>query len=355
MQLDEATLDDILKGTSRAFYLSLAVLPQGARAPLSLAYLLARAADTVADSPADPSLDRQALLEGLRDSIVAYSPALWAERREALALVRPDNLKEQQLLLSVDDLLGLLERTPSDQQGAIRQVVSTLIDGMLWDQQLFTPTEAPTEVTSTDSARLPVPVRAATGLDDEEFERYTYLVAGCVGPFWSRVCAFAAPQLTHLASSERDDIAREFGKGLQWVNILRDVPRDQQAGRYYLPQLQRPDFRPRFLAQARRALSALSTACEYPTLFPSSYLRYRMAVLWLLVLAYRTLEKLFRHGGARELGERVKVPRWEVLTWVGLSPLLVISDSGLKFTLKRLQQRAEQALSTLEEPHAKNL
>ena len=26
-----------------------------------------------------------------------------------------------------------------------------------------------------------------------------------------------------------------FGKALQWTNILHDVPRDLQQGRYYLP------------------------------------------------------------------------------------------------------------------------
>ena len=46
--------DDLLRGllrqVSRSFYLSLAILPRPLREPIGLAYLLARAADTVADT-----------------------------------------------------------------------------------------------------------------------------------------------------------------------------------------------------------------------------------------------------------------------------------------------------------------
>ena len=38
---------DILKGVSRSFYLTLRVLPAELREPIVLAYLLARAADTL--------------------------------------------------------------------------------------------------------------------------------------------------------------------------------------------------------------------------------------------------------------------------------------------------------------------
>src|ERR1700710_382709 len=43
-------LGPLLKGVSRSFYLTLRVLPVGMRDPIGLAYLLARAADTIADT-----------------------------------------------------------------------------------------------------------------------------------------------------------------------------------------------------------------------------------------------------------------------------------------------------------------
>src|SRR5438067_11742992 len=45
---------ELLKNVSRSFYLTLRALPRGLREPIGLAYLLARASDTVADSSAAP-------------------------------------------------------------------------------------------------------------------------------------------------------------------------------------------------------------------------------------------------------------------------------------------------------------
>ena len=41
-------LDTVLKRVSRSFYLSLRILPRSLRTPIGLAYLFARAADTIA-------------------------------------------------------------------------------------------------------------------------------------------------------------------------------------------------------------------------------------------------------------------------------------------------------------------
>src|ERR1051326_7222356 len=45
-----SSLDDLLRATSRSFYLTLRVLPRPVRPQISLAYLLARTSDTIADT-----------------------------------------------------------------------------------------------------------------------------------------------------------------------------------------------------------------------------------------------------------------------------------------------------------------
>ena len=45
----DRVLKDVLKGVSRSFYLTIRVLPKALREPVGLAYLLARAGDTIAD------------------------------------------------------------------------------------------------------------------------------------------------------------------------------------------------------------------------------------------------------------------------------------------------------------------
>ena len=320
-------LNHILKETSRAFYLSLAILPEYSRRPLSLGYLLARAADTVADSETTDEAGRQLTLRAMQSALL--NPAQAGEV-ELVAYV-PEHEGEQRLLRSVPALFQELQQCPESERHSIVGVVHTLIEGMLWDQHLFADPGDPRE----------------EGLSEEELERYTYLVAGCVGPFWSQVCAGPDPRTAGLLSPNWTDTAVEFGKALQWVNILRDIPRDQSQGRYYLPKLERGDFAPAFSRGCRRALRAFSSALNYPVQYPAVRLRDRMATFLPLVLGLRTLCKLWQDGGPRQ-GHRVKVTRTEVLTWMALSPFLTFFDAGYHLVTARLYQSAVGALETWE-------
>ena len=79
---------------------------------------------------------------------------------------------------------------------------------------------------------LRAPVALAT---EEELDDYTWRVAGCVGDFWTRICRahlFPNASIEELRLIE-DGI--RFGKGLQLVNILRDIAVDLRRGRCYLP------------------------------------------------------------------------------------------------------------------------
>lgn len=320
-------LNQILKETSRAFYLSLALLPASSRKPLSLAYLLARAADTLADSECLDESRRRPALEKFRELLSTPICEVVTELR--LEVFRPTHRGEVRLLKSVPVLLAELEVCAPSEREAITEVVRTLIEGMLWDQELF------------------VGKDRAEGLEEAELERYTYLVAGCVGPFWSYVCASGDPRLAHLLDQTWHLKAIEFGKALQWVNILRDIPKDQSEQRYYLPSLDRPDFREQFLQGYRRALSALEIASEYPLQFPRDRIRDRASTFLLLALGWRTLEQLLTDGGPRP-GRRSKVSRWEVLCWLALSPVIVSTDWGFRILMDGLRQRAETAVGHWE-------
>ena len=59
----------MLPGVSRSFALSLRILPRPLRTPLGITYLVARAADTLADTPAVPATDREGGLLALRAAI----------------------------------------------------------------------------------------------------------------------------------------------------------------------------------------------------------------------------------------------------------------------------------------------
>src|SRR5688572_30594106 len=55
-------LPALLKGVSRSFYISIRLLPSPLRRPISVAYLLARAADTLADTADVPTDERASML-----------------------------------------------------------------------------------------------------------------------------------------------------------------------------------------------------------------------------------------------------------------------------------------------------
>ena len=131
---------------------------------------------------------------------------------------------------------------------------------------------------------------------DPELDDYTYRVAGCVGEFWTKMCR------AHLFPKARLDDARlitdgiRFGKGLQLVNILRDIPSDLRQGRCYLPRerltaagLQpsdllkpenEPRFRPLYASYLDLAAAHLLAGWDYTNRLPHSSVRVRLACAW---------------------------------------------------------------------------
>src|SRR5689334_20532139 len=53
----------LLRAVSRSFYISIRLLPSALRRPIAVAYLLARASDTIADTASSPLAERREMLE----------------------------------------------------------------------------------------------------------------------------------------------------------------------------------------------------------------------------------------------------------------------------------------------------
>src|SRR5689334_20213305 len=105
-------LGDVLRRTSRTFYLSLAILPRTLREPVGLAYLLARATDTVADTRLLPRVERLGHLHTLR---AAYSGAPADVAAVGRACAPLQSLEaERELLTRVAEALARVDRLPAD-------------------------------------------------------------------------------------------------------------------------------------------------------------------------------------------------------------------------------------------------
>ena len=130
-------LEDLLRGVSRSFYLTLRVLPGDLRQPVGLAYLLARAADTISDTRLISPSQRRDHLLAFREQVIgpAHKGPL---ERIALALIGNQSVPEElELLNSLPAAFSLLETTPEPDRGLVRSVVVTLTRGMEEDLATF--------------------------------------------------------------------------------------------------------------------------------------------------------------------------------------------------------------------------
>ena len=215
----------LLKGVSRSFYLSIRVLPSALRAPIAVAYLLARATDTLADTPTLPVAERAEMLDTLAEAIqkgpdagIDKESGDWRAISARFAALDHDPA-EQALLNALPHCMATLRSMYTADQQDIRRVLHHITQGQAPDLARFAGTGV---------------VRALANA--EEVDAYTYSVAGCVGEFWTTLCFRHVPDFAQLPLAQMTALGRRFGMGLQRLNIIRDLQADLAAGRCYLPK-----------------------------------------------------------------------------------------------------------------------
>ena len=338
-------LTDLLKSVSRAFYLSLRVLPRGLREPVGLAYLLGRAADTIADTRALPPSERMDHLLRFRQQVRGDAdPAALDTMAAALAGQQPKE-SERRLLESLGQAFELLDEMSDHDGQRVRNVVETLTRGMEFDLAAF-PAEDSGEV---------VALKTKEALDD-----YTYLVAGCVGEFWTDFSVEYTDALRHW---DRDDLAAlgvRFGKALQLTNVLRDVPADLRIGRCYLLESTLADVglaptdlltpgnaeraRPALVDGIRTALGHFGAAEEYLLAIPRRCVRLRLAAVWPILIGLGTLEAVAKNAEWLDPARSSKVTRPWVYRMVCVSLLGIGSNRFMHAWIGRLKTSVERAL-----------
>jgi farnesyl-diphosphate farnesyltransferase len=305
----DSSLQSLLRDTSRSFYLTLRILPGAVRAQVSVAYLLARTTDTIADTELVPMDRRLEALQALRGHILGLKqgPLDFGE----LAGKQTD-VAERVLLDQVGTSLALLGSLAASDQRLVQEVLETITSGQELDLRRF------------DGAG---PNRVRALVTDADLDDYTYRVAGCVGEFWTRVCH------THLYSKAGLDEAFfmangvRFGKGLQLVNVLRDLASDLRQGRCYLPaqrlagcglqpaELLEPAnearLRPLYDQYLDQAEAHLRAGWEYTNALPWRSMRVRLACAWPVLIGLDTL-RLLRTATVLEPSRRCKISRSDV-------------------------------------------
>lgn len=267
---------DILKGVSRSFYLSLRLLPRLMQGPLSLGYLLARASDTIADTEeVDVSLRVRCLSmfeEAMVDTAVR---ATLIESLQEEFIDAQTNQKEQMLLKRLDDVFAWYDSSWEWVWIALKHLMNNILQGQILDLETFA-VNGKGEISN-----------------DDDLLRYCYLVAGCVGEYWSEVGCQTDSEFSSLDRDSLDKKGVAFGRGLQLVNILRDLPKDMHHGRSYLPGVTKGN-EAHMLREAKRwrakARKLVAHGFDYGRSLRQK--RARVAVVLPALLAEETLDLL---------------------------------------------------------------
>lgn len=325
----------LLERVSRSFYLTIRVLPKPVRLPIGLAYLLARSTDSVADTSSLPAARRRDILSLMGERIASVHTAPLDLGEVGSAQQVP---AERELLECFEALITLLEHLEPEPRDLIRTALTTIISGQRLDLARFGGAG---------------PGRLVALQTDSELDDYTFRVAGCVGQFWTNLCRTALFPRDWLDFKALIVRSIRFGKGLQLVNILRDLPADLRQGRCYLPlqaltahglvpaDLLDPAnmvrFRPLYTRYLDLAEEHLAAGWVYTTLLPQRLIRLRLACAWPALIGIRTLS-LLRTGNVLNPSHRIKVSRTEVRSILARSALLY----PLRGSWQRLFDRVRQ-------------
>jgi farnesyl-diphosphate farnesyltransferase len=296
----------VLRSVSRSFYLSIRFLPLQLREPIALAYLLARTTDTVADTTRIPGTVRTEALKMFSDGIRGKASRELVISHVASFAPLQENAAERALLDSLPDCLEWLQQIGGADREDIRTVLEKITHGQMLDLHRF---DNPAQIR---------PLQTAADLDE-----YTYLVAGCVGEFWTRLCFRHIRDFASLSQDEMLALGRRYGMGLQLINVLRDAGSDLRAGRCYFPEdelgavglradqiLSQSDrFQPIFQRWRGKAQESLECGIEYSRAIRNR--RVRAATVLPALIGVRTLS-LLGEVGAGALHHTIKVPRDEV-------------------------------------------
>ena len=262
----------LLRLHARTFELTLRFLPRSLREPLGLAYLLARASDTIADSGAIPLERRIVILEELRRSLGGDAFDIWQPKTHEGELSNNDG----ELIRAVPQLIAAWKVSPDRKE--LMSLWQFIVEGQLSDLTRF-----PSEVT----------------LGRDELERYCFLVAGSVGETWTKLITKHDPLSILRPQGEMQRLGIAYGMGLQLVNILRDRVEDRASGRHYVQDAELPalyDLAEEWLGLGEEYLTGLRPG------------RVLMATVLPHDFALRTLREIKRAPDTVQ----VRIPRREV-------------------------------------------
>jgi len=326
-------IDTLLETTSRSFYPTLKYLPKKIRGQIGLLYLLARVADTIADT-------KHGETDFLTDLLQKYNKVAQGRSSEVPDFTGLANLQtnehEAELLRNVDDVVEGLKIYSKEDQKRILECLDTIVGGQILDLQRFGPANEGGKISSLDS--------------NQELDDYTFKVAGCVGVFWTEMSLAHVTSISSDKEKEFYEKGIRFGKALQMINILRDIPEDLRFGRCYLPGVELEkhglnpkdlldhsnieQFRPLYDEYLDITDQHLEAAVEYIRMLPDGQFRLKAATMLPVLIGQRTVS-LLRTGNILDSDEKIKITRDEMKSYARKLLRALLIPGGVNRLLKK--------------------
>jgi len=382
------TCERILPAVSRTFALTIRVLPDPLRRPVTVAYLLCRLADILEDASADDPRERVLGLRTLAQ-ILARIDAPAEEIAGSLEPAAAFALDDDSALLWRERLAvaRAFSALPVEQRQVIALWVRAMCSGMAEHVTREVPSPARVAV-GTDAVELeaavPPPARrtASSGRTEasgpsfpatlawqrvpfvletmEDLRGYAWVVAGTVGHLLTGLFLLHFGEAA-LPPERLRALAGHFGTGLQFTNILQDLAEDRVRGWSYLPEelarrhgtsVQRLDD-PSRRREALRVVGdlvgetahRLDHALEYTLLLPRRAPRVRLFCLWPTFFALRTLVRIWGEENVLTGGEKVRISRAEVRRVVRETTAVCLSNTATRALYRRERGRLERRMA----------
>lgn len=328
-----AKLDALLEATSRSFYPTLKYLPKKIRGHIGQLYLLARVADTIADSKHGETEVLMEILKQYND--VAQGRSSYLPDFSEIAGIQ-ENENEAELLRNVEEVIAGLTGCDEVDRKLILECLDIIVEGQMLDLQRFGTAKEGGSISALNS--------------EEELDDYAYRVAGSVGVFWSKM---SLTHLIKLPTGKEEEFLQKgirFGKALQMINILRDIPEDLRFGRCYLPDVTLAEhglipadlmdsnnidkFRPLYDQYLDITNEHLEAAVDYIKMLPETQLRLKASCMLPVLIGQRTVT-LLRTGNILDSKERIKVTRDEIKSYARKLLRALIIPGGVRRLLEK--------------------
>ena len=307
MDKNEEYCIKILPKVSRTFAPTIQRLPQPLFLQATVAYLLCRVADTIEDSEILTIKQKKRLLE-------TYAHILEREKATQELTVfmsqissLPQEGADYELVHNVPIILTVYNTFPKN----VKKGTSTWVVEMISGMRKFV------QAKNNSSHNF---LKTLKDLDD-----YIYYVAGTVGNLITTLFSHHSHNITHKISRRLKKYAVPVGKGLQLVNIIRDMPDDWKCNRSYMPNellkkynLTRQSIFDRQNQQRSTkmlnelieiALVYLDAALQYIVTIPKAERSIRLSCLLPLFWALQTLYTIKKNINKFFEKEKIKISR----------------------------------------------